>query len=218
MASAGMHLIAAVYPPLLYEYSLIRLLRRLYFTLYKVAFIADGLKRNFPFIKRRINVIVVISIRCTRVRAASARWENRVIGSARVIAIWNYYDLQLADDRLPFSSAAYIVVGCDFSGNVARTYARATHVKSMSRNYLLDDIRVQIYIFHSVPLFYRIPLSRGQFDAQLADVSIKIARNGDRYARLVRFLFYASVEFITSSKVNCGRLSRATNRPPFHRL
>jgi hypothetical protein len=93
MASTGMHLIAAVYPPLLYEYSLIRLLRRLYFTLYKVAFIADGLKRNFPFIKRRINIIVVISIRCTRVRRA--RWQNRVIGSVRVIAIWNYYDLQL---------------------------------------------------------------------------------------------------------------------------
>lgn len=68
-----------------------------------MAFIADGLKRNFPFIKRRINVIVVISIRCTRARARArtrrARWENRVIGSARarvrVIAIWNYYDLQL---------------------------------------------------------------------------------------------------------------------------
>lgn len=108
MASTGMHLIAAVYPPLLYEYSLIRLLRWLYFTLYKVAFIADGLKRNFPFIKRRINVIVVISIRCTRVRRT--RWENRVIGSARVIAIWNYYDLQLADDRLPLSFATLLIV------------------------------------------------------------------------------------------------------------
>jgi len=68
-----------------------------------VAFIADGLKRNFPFIKCRINVIAVISIRCTRVRRA--RWENRVIGSARVIAIWNYYDLQLVDDRLPSLSS-----------------------------------------------------------------------------------------------------------------
>lgn len=90
-----------------------------------MAFIADGLKRNFPFIKRRINVIAVISIRCTRTRARAirrARWENRVIGSprarVRVIAIWNYYDLQLEPmtGQPPSSfivTAALIVTGYD---------------------------------------------------------------------------------------------------------
>jgi len=120
-----------------------------------VAFIADGLKRNFPFIKCRINVIVVISIRCTRARARAAprraRWKrvaggNRVIGSvrARVIAIWNYYDLQLADDRLAFPSrAAFIVKRPLPLGNVV--HVRRVY-KTDTREYLLVNIYAQIYL------------------------------------------------------------------------
>jgi len=121
-----------------------------------VAFIADGLKRNFPFIKCRINVIVVISIRCTRARARArrTRWGketggDRVIGSvrARVIAIWNYYDLQLADDRLafPFPSprAAFIVKRPLPLGNVV--HVRRVY-KTDTREYLLVNIYAQIYL------------------------------------------------------------------------
>jgi len=111
-----------------------------------VAFIADGLKRNFPFIKCRINVIVVISIRCTRARRAAPR----VIGSvrARVIAIWNYYDLQLADDRLAFlfppsARAAFIVKRPLPLGNVV--HVRRVY-KTDTREYLLVNIYAQIYL------------------------------------------------------------------------
>lgn len=98
-----------------------------------MAFIADGLKRNFPFIKRRINVIAVISIRRTRVRRA--RWENRVIGSARVIAIWNYYDLQLVDDRLAFPLLAAFIATAAIPQNVV--HVCRIHEAEYTQKYLL---------------------------------------------------------------------------------
>jgi hypothetical protein len=103
-----------------------------------VAFIADGLKRNFPRAAPR------------RTRWGKEAGGDRVIGSvrARVIAIWNYYDLQLADDRLAFlfppsARAAFIVKRPLPLGNVV--HVRRVY-KTDTREYLLVNIYAQIYL------------------------------------------------------------------------